>query len=202
MLNILILSGSPIKDGSTEILLKQIAAGIEETASQPVSNELIRLNNYMYLPCQSCGQSPEPDYCLFQDEIYSVYGHFVDCDIVLFGSPIYFDSVSAQAKLFIDRCNCLRPYDFNSESEHRFKKILTKTRLGAMVLVGGERQEFEPARKVIAGFFKWTEIDNCGNVIYAGESMAAGAAGDNQEKLDEAFSLGCGIADEAARRGF
>nr|MBN2278840.1 flavodoxin family protein [candidate division Zixibacteria bacterium] len=194
MINILTLIGSPIKSGSTEILLERIADGIINGSVQPVSNEIIRLNNYQYLPCQSCGKSPEPEYCFFHDEIYQVYEQLLDCDIILFGSPIYFDTVSAQAKLFIDRCNCLRPPDFDGKSGHHFKRIISRKRVGAMVLVGGERQEFEYARKVIAGFFQWVEVENCGTITYAGSGWNIGMVSDDEKKLDEAYSLGGKIA--------
>jgi multimeric flavodoxin WrbA len=201
MLNILTLTGSPIKDGSTDILLKRIADGIVHASTEETDNEIIRLNDYQYLPCQSCGKSPEPDFCLFRDEIYQVYEPLVECDVVLFGSPVYFDTVSAQAKLFIDRCNCLRPADFSGQSDHPFKKILTKKRLGAIVLVGGERQEFECARKVIAGFFKWVEIVNVGTLIYAGSGWTAGAVSEDDDKLTEAFNLGREIASRILIEG-
>ena len=190
MLNILTLTGSPVKGSSTNLLLEQIAEGIIQNAPQPAHNEIITLNHYQYLPCQSCGKSPEPDYCFFKDEIYPVYDLLIDCDIVLFGSPIYFDTVSAQAKLFIDRCNCLRPADFAGESEHHFKKILSKQRLGAMVLVGGERQQFEHARVVIAGFFKWIDITNHGAITYATKGWEAGTVAGESDKLKEAFEMG------------
>jgi len=195
MLNILTLTGSPINGSSTDILLEHIAEGIIQGAPQPTHNEIIRLNHYQYLPCQSCGKSPEPDYCFFKDEIYPIYEMLIECDIVLFGSPVYFDTVSAQAKLFIDRCNCLRPPDFEGETEHTFKKILTKKRLGAMALVGGERQKFEHARVVLAGFFKWVEIENCGEIMYGGSGWDIGAVADNSRKLQEAYNLGRSIAD-------
>lgn len=196
MLDILTLTGSPVKGGSTEIILNRIADGIIHSSTQSARNEVVRLNNYQYLPCQSCGKSPEPDYCFFHDEIYSIYELFINCDIVLLGSPVYFDTVSAQTKLFIDRCNCLRPVDFSGESDYLFKRILTKKRLGGMVLVGGERQQFEWARKVIAGFFEWTEIINCGMVTYAGSSWEIGAVSGDSEKLNEAFTLGQKIASQ------
>jgi len=196
MLNILILTGSPIKGGSTDILLDRIAEGVAHSSIHSVKTEIIYLNEYQYLPCQSCGKSPEPDYCLFKDEIYPVYDLFINCDIVLFGSPVYFDTVSAQAKLFIDRCNCLKPVDFSENPEHLFKKVLTKKRLGGMVVVGGERQDFECARKVIAGFFEWTEVLNCGYVAYSGAGLEAGAVADDTEKLTEAFALGQKIGSQ------
>lgn len=197
MLNILTLSGSPIKESSTEILLGQIALGIAESSEDKVRDELIRLNDIEFRACQSCGESPEPDWCLFRDDIYPVYDKLINCDVVLFGSPVYFDTVSAQAKLFIDRCNCLRPPDFDNESHSHFKKVLPKKRLGAMVLVGGERGKFECARKVLAGFFKWIWVENCGTINYAGKKWREiGPVKDDPEKMNEAFKLGRKISQK------
>ncbi|MCX6827252.1 MAG: flavodoxin family protein [candidate division Zixibacteria bacterium] len=195
MPNILILSGSPIKDGSTELLLRQISKGTAESFPDRVIENFVRLNELTYIPCQSCGKSPEPNYCFFHDDIYPLYNLLVNCDIVLFGSPIYFDSVSAQAKSFIDRCNCLRPLDFSHRSNHLFKNILSKKRLGGMALVAGERQKFEWARKVIAGFFKWVDIEDCGLITYVGAvGDEIGQVRNNNPKMSEALSLGQKIA--------
>lgn len=195
MPSILTLSGSPIRDSSTDLLLNRIAEGIESGSAEPTTNEYVRLNHYQFLPCQACGRSPEPDFCIFHDEIYPLYDLLISVDIVLFGSPVYFDSVSAQAKAFIDRCNCLRPPDFEGISGHHFKRIIMKKRLGGIVLVGGERGEFEGARKVIAGFFKWVEIENCGNILYEHKIMKEiGPVRKDPSKMDEAFQLGLKIA--------
>lgn len=186
-MKILTISASPVKGGSTEILLDKIAEGIQGTCPTPVENSIIRLNEFTITPCQACGQSPEPDWCIYRDDIYPVYDKLVTCDIVLFGSPIYFDTVSAQAKLFIDRCNCLRPLDFNTQ---RFTPRLARKRFGAMVLVGGERQKYECARTVIAGFFKWVNIENAGHIAYAGKSFDRGAAQHDLRAMDSAQKLG------------
>jgi multimeric flavodoxin WrbA len=193
MPNILSLTASPIKDGSTDILLHEISRGIATAVKtdERITEQFVRLNDFHGLPCQACGKSPEPDYCFYHDDIYSLYQALIDCDIVLFGSPIYFDTVSSQAKIFIDRCNCLRPPDFEKESRHPFKKIIAKKRLGGMVLSGGERENFECARKVIAGFFKWVEIENIGLIAYAGSNMnKIGTVREDQSKLLEAGKFG------------
>ncbi len=186
-MKILTLNASPVKGSSTEILLGKIAEGIENTGPTPVENRTIHLNDYAIRPCQACGINPEPDWCIYHDDIYSVYDLLVNSDIVLFGSPIYFDTVSAQAKLFIDRCNCLRPVDFETM---QFRRRITRKRWGAIVLVGGERQKFECARTVIAGFFKWVNIENVGCIACASQSFTPGAAKDNSQAQNEALSLG------------
>ena len=172
MRKILTINGSPVKNSSTKILLAELAGGIQENLTDPVENKVVNLNYLKILPCQACGESPEPDYCLYKDDIYPIYDYLINCDIVLFGSPVYFDTVSAQAKLFIDRCNCLRPPDFDTNSEAHFKKIISRKRLGAIVLSGGQRGQFECARKVIAGFFKWVRISTVGTISYTSQLIS------------------------------
>lgn len=186
-MRILTLNASPVTGSSTEILLGKIIEGVEDASPTPVENIIIRLNDYTITPCQACGFSPEPDWCIYHDDIYPVYDMLAESDIVLFGSPIYFDTVSAQAKLFIDRCNCLRPVDFKT---FEFQRRLTRKRRGAIVLVGGERQKFECARTVIAGFFKWVNIENAGYIAYAGRGFSSGAVTLEPQALDEAIKVG------------
>lgn len=188
------LNGSPVEGSSTEILLNTIAETIAAKVSDPVKHHMVRLNDFAITPCQSCGVNPEPDYCLYHDDIYPVYAHLINCDVVLFGTPIYFDTVSAQAKLFIDRCNCLRPPDFAGKTGHHFKKLIEKKRFGGIVLVGGPRQNYECARTVIAGFFKWVDIENVGNVLFAGSEWKKGAVKAHPAALKRAQQTGRAIA--------
>ncbi|MCP4703520.1 MAG: flavodoxin family protein [candidate division Zixibacteria bacterium] len=191
MKKILTINGSPVKNGSTEILLEKIVDGINEDFSGKIENKVICLNDFKILPCQACGENPEPDYCLYKDDIYPIYDYLINCDIILFGSPVYFDTVSAQSKLFIDRCNCLRPPNFETDSTRHFKKIISKKIVGAMALAGGQRGKFECARKVIAGFFEWLGVVNIGTVSYtSGAWKEAGSAINDKAVLDEACHLG------------
>lgn len=195
MPSIISLNGSPVKGSSTELLLARIAETIMEFSDYEFRHESIRLHDLKFEFCRACGFSPEPDFCIHHDDYYPVYQKLLDCDIVLFGSPVYFDSVSAQSKTFIDRCNCLRPPDFENTTDEQFKKIIPRKRLGAMVLVGGERGEFEHARVVLAGWFKWLWIENLGRIKYRSPDWkrAGAATGDNNitaqaEKLGQALS--------------
>lgn len=156
-------------DSSTDFLLRRLA---DETirqlkGHQAAEQESIRLNQMPIIPCQACGEAPTQGFCIYHD-LDDIYAKVAECDCLLFGSPIYFDSVSAQAKLFIDRCNCFRPPDFNNDDpEHDFIKLLKRKRTGAMVLVGGEDGWFEGARRVVIGLFKWIEVVNEGIITYA-----------------------------------
>ncbi len=199
MPSIISLNGSPVERSSTEILLDEIARGIRENSEYDFTVESFRLHDLRYEFCQSCGFSPEPDYCIYKDDLYPIYNKLIECDIILIGSPVYFDSVSAQTKKFIDRCNCLRPLDFEGESDELFKKILPKKRLGAMALVGGEREKFECARKVIAGWFKWVWVENYGKIVYGGSSWKeVGPVKNDRDIMTRAYDLGSDLSKRYA----
>lgn len=198
MIRILSFSGSPVVKSSTERLLTEIAEscreGLEPEESQ---HELVRLSGHRFVMCEACGRAPTPDLC-FHHEIDDLYESLKAADCVLFGSPIYFDSVSAQAKAFIDRCNCFRPADFEGrEPDHDFIKLLDRKRPGAIVLVGSEEGWFEGARRTIAGFFKWLEILNEGQLFFRSTDFHhSGTVADDEEKLQEARKLGLHLAEK------
>ena len=100
MTKILTISGSPVEGSSTEILLGRIERALVDTIGERVEviADIVRLNDLKYIPCQSCGEAPETGFCLYDDNLADVYRQLESCDCLLFGSPIYFDTVSAQAK--------------------------------------------------------------------------------------------------------
>ncbi|MBN1212834.1 MAG: flavodoxin family protein [candidate division Zixibacteria bacterium] len=204
MIKILSISASPVEGASTDIILRAAAAALTDNL-QPelkVENYFIKLNELNYIPCQACGRAPTPAYCFFEDDLDDVYRLLVECDCILFGSPVYFDTVSAQAKMLIDRCNCFRPADFEHiDPDHAFIKLMKRKRPGAMVLVGGKQGWFEGARRTIAGFFKWLDITNQGHLIYHSEDYnKKGTAADEPEILSEARKLGEKLAGLILRK--
>ncbi len=203
LINLLVVSGSPVDQSSTDIILDRISNAITSSLPDqcPTTSIFIKLNELKFIPCQSCGEAPTPKFCLFDDDLTDVYTKLADCDCLLFGTPVYFDSVSAQAKMFIDRCNCFRPPDFdNVDPEHRFIRILKRKRPGAMVLVGGERGWLEGARRVVAGFFKWVEVTNEGMIAYRSPGfIRVGSVAEDKDTLAQADALGKQLAEIITR---
>jgi len=188
--NVLGISGSPVIGSSTELLVKEILRGAE---SKGAATEYIFLNELDIMPCQACGQSPEDGYCFFNDGMDLIYEKFDWCDAIVIGSPIYFDSVSAQTKLFIDRCNCFRA--FIPEGESGFIKRIEKWRRGAMVLVGGEREKYEYARRVIGGFYVWANVESVGLITYAHAGSRKGSVAESPDLLEKAFDIGVKLTE-------
>ncbi len=201
MIRLLSISGSPVEGSSTELLLRKIAHSVAENSGDKVRHRLVRLNDLDITACQACGEDPAPDFCFVGDGMAALYNDVVNCDCLLFGSPIYFDAVSAQAKAFIDRCNCLRPADFDDKvAGHHFIKRIGRKRPGAMVLVGGEQAWFEGARRCIAGLFKWIEVTNEGHLMFCSKDFnRIGEVADDVAALRQADKLGRKLARIVSR---
>jgi multimeric flavodoxin WrbA len=198
LIKILIISGSPTANSSTDILLKAASDTIVDTLkpTHEVEVQFVKLNDLQFIPCQSCGKAPHEEWCVFHDDITPVLNQIGECDCLLIGSPIFFDSVSAQLKLLMDRCNCFRPADFDEVNpEHNFIRLIKKKRPGAIVLVGGEQGWFEGARRAIAGFFIWIEVTNEGVVTYKSKDFhRTGEVADSAVSIEEARELGRKLA--------
>lgn len=192
MKKLLIVNGSPREGSSTEILAERCAAGFTSVYADAEVNA-VRLNELDIIPCQACGFSPAPLPCIFKDDLYPWLLKLREADALLIAGPVYFDSVSAQTKLFIDRTNCFRPPIFDG-SAMRFDKSQLLDSRGALILVGGERQKFDAAELVIGGMFVWCGIKKAGKLLYAHSLTDLGSVSGNREVLEEAFQLGRRLA--------
>ena len=145
MAELLVISGSPVRGASTDLVLQMIADVIV-AACEPrlaVNVTSVKLNNLSFIPCQSCGVAPAEGYCIYDDDLAPILERLASCDCLLFGSPVYFDSVSAQAKMLIDRCNCMRPANFEGrDRQQTFLRRIDAARPGpilhSMSFTGGD----------------------------------------------------------------
>lgn len=188
--------GSPKKNGNVDILVSEILRGAR---SKGARTRKIYLNELRIKPCQSCGVDPYPKHCIFDDDMDEIYTELESCDLIIVGSPIYFDTVSAQTKLMIDRCNCLMPYVKKSNGSRGFERRVSKAKKGIFVAVGGKGQKLNPAIATIRGFFNWSNIDLVKRIAYLHSDDELGGVRKNRRKMDEAFRAGAGVADRWGR---
>jgi multimeric flavodoxin WrbA len=110
--NILILSGSPKKNGNTAVLVKWFSEGCRSKGAK------IKLVNTAFLKykasgCTSCRicQRREKYECVIADEAKPVLALMVEADVIVMATPLYFFSASAQLKHIIDRMFSLYKWD-------------------------------------------------------------------------------------------
>ena len=106
---ILVLHGSPRKKGNTAVLADQIIAGAESAGA---TTEIIFLHGQDISACQACYACQRPDSkgCAIDDEMQPIYGKLIEADGWVIASPVYWFSMTAQTKLFLDRCFALPAY--------------------------------------------------------------------------------------------
>ncbi len=182
------ISGSATPRSSTDLLVEQALKGAKMGRHK---TRFYRLNEMDILPCQACGISPAPDYCFFHDDAYKMLEAMAKSDAIILGSPVYFDSVSAQTKLLIDRSNCLRPANFTDMSDQTFDAPLFKGKRGGIILVAGDYGKFDSALRVMKAFFLWAGIEIKFELKYKTKSLHSGEVASDESVLKEAYD--CGI---------
>jgi multimeric flavodoxin WrbA len=182
--------GSPKKNGNVDLLVSQVLDGAQR---QGAEIDRVYLNDLSIKPCQSCGLDPCPKYCLFGDDMKVIYEALESCDAVVLGSPVHFDTVSAQTKLVIDRCNCLMPYLKESDGTFGFERRLKKRKKGVFVAVAGVGQEFDTITSTVKGFFNWVNTETVATILYPHEDEELGGVKNNKTMMNRAFDVGVQI---------
>ena len=185
--------GSPNKNGNVDLLVSQVLKGASNQGAKTLK---IYLNDLNVKPCQSCGVDPYPKYCLFDDDMELIYDALESCDVIVLGSPVYFDTVSAQVKLMIDRCNCLMPYVKRVDGTYGFERRLKKRKKGVFIAVAGSQQEFDTILTTVKGFFNWANIELGETVLYPNDSNELGGVRNNEKRMVQAFEIGVRISKQ------
>ena len=98
---VLILSGSPRKDGNSDILCDEFLAGAREAGNEV---EKLRVAALKIHPCSACYYCRDHGgRCVHQDDMAQVLQKMIDADVIVLASPVYFYSIDGQLKTVIDR---------------------------------------------------------------------------------------------------
>jgi multimeric flavodoxin WrbA len=105
---ILGIVGSPRKKGHTGFLIEEALKAARELGG--INAEAIYLSDKKIEPCSSCSDSSgllicgSHKRCIHNDDMTNeLYDKLMRADGIIVGSPVYFGSITAQLKAFIDR---------------------------------------------------------------------------------------------------
>ena len=103
-MKVLGIIGSPRKKGNTDILVSEILKGVGRSGSRTTHTiEKIYLDDFKLLPCKVCGKCKTTGQCVQPDDFNIVFQKIKEAKIIVFGSPVYCKTVTAQTKILIDR---------------------------------------------------------------------------------------------------
>ena len=114
---ILILNGSPKKNGNTDKLVEWFAQGARARSGEV---EIIRASTLKSkssgcTSCRACQKNKKYE-CVINDDVKTVLKKMGQANVVVFATPLYFYGPSAQLKLIIDRMFSLYKWDNTTDT--------------------------------------------------------------------------------------
>jgi multimeric flavodoxin WrbA len=110
-MNVLVLNGSPRKNGNTERLLSHVIAGIEEgSKAEGLSAPVVvreQIGGRLIHGCTACFACSRNSNmrCIQEDDcVNDIVAKMAVADAILIGSPTYFADLTPETKAIIDRC--------------------------------------------------------------------------------------------------
>lgn len=173
--NVLILSASPRRQGNSDILCDRFLEGARESGH---AVEKIFLRDYKIGYCTGCGYCFDAHECSQKDDMAPLLEKMVGADVIVFATPVYFYSMDAQMKCFIDR------------TTPRYTEMVGKTVYFFLTAADTEKENLHTTVEALRGFTR----DCLAGAVEGGILYGTGAwkAGEIRETAayDRAYEMG------------
>jgi multimeric flavodoxin WrbA len=183
-MTVLGIMGSPRRQSNTEILLDKALEGAREAGAEV---EKVLVSKLKISPCLEIYACRKDGNCAIKDDMQSLYKKLLEADHVIFASPMFFYSVTSQAKAVIDRCQALwvRKHVLGMGKEDE------RERRGVFISVGATRgtKLFDGAVLTVKYFFDAIGVKYSGDLLVRGIDNRAQIK-EHPTALEDAFRLG------------
>jgi multimeric flavodoxin WrbA len=187
---IVAIYGSPRRSGNTATLLKKAVEGAEEAGA---AVEEIVLRDLKISPCLEIYGCKKTGRCVIKDDFQQVQDAILSANGLMLASPIFFYSVSAHTKTFMDRFQSLwvKKYWINKVP---FDNWVPK-RKGIFISVGATtgKKLFDGTLLTIKYFFDVLDMEVWRSLLYRGLDFE-GDVLKHPEYLQEAYDSGKELA--------
>ena len=181
---VLIVKGSPRKKGNSAVLAEQVAEGARSLGAEV---ETVILHDLDIEPCDGCGICRTIGKgCHIDDDMQALYPKVREADALVLAGPVYFFTVTAQTKLFMDRCYAIVKTGDNA---------LAGKRVGIVLTYGGVDAFGSGAVNALRTFqdacnFLGAEL---AGTVY-GRAAGPGEIRSNTKLMERAYALGQSLA--------
>jgi multimeric flavodoxin WrbA len=177
---IVVLNGSPRKNGNTSALVNAFTKGAEENGNSVVNFFVSEMNIH---PCKGCcagGKNPDSP-CTQKDDMDKIYPKFKEADIVVLASPLYYWNISGQLKCAFDRLYAVAETDKNYKGPPK----------NCILIMAAEGNGFEEAIRFYNGLVKYLGWKSIGQILAGGVVNIGDING--KPELEEARKMGLSI---------
>ncbi len=101
-MNILVLNGSPHLDGPTSDMVSAFSEGAREAGNEVTVFNVAHMDIKGCMACDYC-RKVEKGKCCRHDDMQKIYPRILEADMIVFASPIYYFTLSAQLQAAIHR---------------------------------------------------------------------------------------------------
>ena len=178
---IVILNGSPRRNGNTSALVNEFTKGAESAGNTVTEFFLDQMDIH---GCKGCfgGHSSKECPCVQKDDMAQIYPAVKECDVVVLATPLYYWNMSGQIRTAIDRLFALEEGDGNL--------LRGNDRAGAL-LMAAEGHGFEDVLTYYEHLMEHLKWKNLGHVLAGGNGDVGDIAG--KPELKQAYELGKSI---------
>lgn len=177
---IIILNGSPRKNGNTAALIEAFTQGAQSAGHQVTTFFLNEMDIHGCKGC-FCGGKDSASPCVQKDDMDKIYPAYREADVVVLASPLYYWSVSGQLKCAFDRLFAVAECD----PDYRNPKK------DSVLLMAAEGWGFEETLFWYDHLEKHIGWKSLGKVLCGGVFNVGDIEGRNE--LKEAYELGKSI---------
>lgn len=178
---IMVVIGSPRRKGNSATLAQRVAVGAKDTGAQVETFFLHAMDIRPCTACDACRTKLKKD-CIIKDDMKRLYPKMKAADGIVIASPIYWFTVSAQTKLFMDRWYALGGDDGYELAGKKFGIVLAYA--DADPFISGAVN----ALRTFQDAFNYIGAEMVGTVY--GSAWKAGEIKKNKALMDAAYALG------------
>ena len=181
---VLVILGSPRRRGNSSTLAAQISRGAKSAGADV---ETLFLHGLKISPCRGCDtcQKQPTKGCAIKDDMQGIFPQLIEADAWVIASPVYWLTMSAQTKTFMDRCYALFAYAGHTKNPFEGKRIAIAMSYGDVDPV---KSGCVNALRTFQDAFRYTGSKIVGMVY--GSANKAGEIADNKALMQEAEELG------------
>jgi len=183
-MKVLGILGSPRVGGNSDILLDRALAGAKDAGAEVEKIILCRKKISGCLNCEKCNRT---GLCAIKDDMPQIHKKFLEADAVIHSVPVYFWSMTAQMKAYLDRWCAF--FDAEWRCHKTYYPRIKGKKIGLITVCGDP--DVCTADPIVHSFKKtadFTKMNWIGTVMAS--AAAKGEVAKNAKAQKEAYELG------------